>query len=103
MSTHIPFDIVANICRYVPQKNFINTLVINKDIYLKLKTEIFIRRNCCIINAMINETRCLSNINLGVTDGGFYRCRSKRDKIHGSVFCNFCNFIKDKSEARPIY
>ena len=103
MSNSIPFDIVTNICRYIPDQYFINTLIINKDIYDKLKNDIFIRKNNSIINRLIYEKRCLSNIDLGNKNRDLYRCSSTRDEMNGSVFCKFCNYISSKTELKAIH
>ena len=92
----LPFEIILKIFKYIPNNNFSNIIVINKYISNDLKHEIFMRKHKFIINKLIYNTQCFSNINLGNKNGGIFRCRSKKDIVDGSVFCNFCNFIHNK-------
>lgn len=91
LARNIPSEIMAAIFSYTPDHVFCQVLSINKEINLKLRDKLYQRIKRRVINTIIRDNVCLSNLNLG--EHGNFRCKSSKDRRCGSVFCSFCHHV----------
>ena len=87
----IPNEIMANIFTYTPNIVFCQALTTNKEISAKLQDDLYQRLKKKVLQTLLNDHICLSNLTLG--EYGNFRCESKKDRNRGSSFCSFCHHV----------
>ena len=87
----LPTEIVTTIFTYLENTFFFPLVATNQEIEKRLQEELYIRKKKKILDILVRDTICFSNLNLG-KDGNF-RCPSQKERKLGSVFCPFCNHV----------
>ena len=94
---NLPISIVIKSLTYLSDSDFKQSILINKYINKCLLVEFQKRRLKAhytkLVNSLINNQQCMSNIRLGKETDDYYLCTSKRDYSRGSSFCRFCNHV----------